>query len=95
MANIWFIFRNFVNIHPDFPTCLDIFMDNSKLIAGCSDGTIRIWDLGTKELLRVFRRIPNCNICGCQFQGALFENKELQSFVNASGGKTDFQKNRE
>jgi len=85
----------FVNIHPDFPTCLDIFMDNSKLIAGCSDGTIRIWDLGTKELLRVFRRIPNCNICGCQFQGALFENKELQSFVNASGGKTDFQKNRE
>lgn len=80
----------FLNITPAYASCIQIFADNNRLIAGCNDGTIRIWDLKTKELLQIFCRIPNCNICGCQFQGALFENKELRSIIKSSGGVTEY-----
>lgn len=85
-----FLKELFLNIRPYFLMCIDIDADDKRIIGGCNDGTIRIWDLKTKELLRVLRRIPNCNICGCQFQGALFENKELRELVKASGGETEY-----
>ncbi len=36
------------------PTCIAVTPDGKKIVSGCDNGTIKIWDLDTQELLKTF-----------------------------------------
>ncbi len=59
-----------------------------------SDGTVKIWDVSDAQRVTFEPRynlpvIPNTNIVGCDFSGAIIEDDELKNLLISNGGKCD------